>query len=162
VTDGLAHFNALPEGVAQAELLRCCGSRAWANRMLDERPYVDAAALYAAAERVWWELQRSDWLEAFAVHPRIGASRLDERAAHEQSGMTQATGRVRRAIAEGNEAYERRFGYTYLVCATGRGAAELADDLVRRLCHEPAEELRVAAAEQAKITRLRLEKLVTP
>jgi OHCU decarboxylase len=159
---GLDHFNALPEGVAQAELLRCCGSRAWIGRMLDGRPYADAAALFTAAECAWWALERKDWLEAFAAHPRIGASGLAGREAGEQAGMRDAADRVRQALAEGNDAYERRFGFTYIVCATGRSAADMADDLVHRLCHEPAEELRVAAGEQLKITRRRLENLVTP
>lgn len=158
----VAAFNDMRQHEAAAALLACCGSRAWVKGMLRGRPYADAAALFAAASREWWALGREDWLEAFAAHPRIGAGALDARESTEQAGMRQATDRVRRALAEGNEAYERRFGYVYLVCATGRSAADMAQDLVRRLCHDPATELRVAASEQARITRLRLERLLTP
>jgi 2-oxo-4-hydroxy-4-carboxy-5-ureidoimidazoline decarboxylase len=152
-------LNTLPVPEARAALLSCCGSARWVERMLAGRPYRDDATLYAAAEREWWASGRDDWLEAFAAHPRIGAATADARSRGEQAGLRGAPGDVRRAIEAGNAAYERRFGYLYLVCATGRSAAEMAADLERRLRNDPERELRVAAAEQAKITRLRLETL---
>ena len=157
-----ALVNALPVAEAAGALRRCCGSERWVERMIAGRPYPDERALLGAAERVWWDLEPEDWHEAFRAHPRIGERGGDTWSRNEQAGVAGATTDVRRRLARGNEAYERRFGYVYLVCATGRGTAELLSDLEARLTNAPAEELRVAAAEQAKITRLRLEKLEDP
>lgn len=129
--------------------------------MLAGRPFTSDAGVFAAAEREWWALDRGDWLEAFAAHPRIGERASDAWSRSEQSGMAQAGTDLRLALREENGAYERRFGHVYLVCATGRGGPELLTDLKARLANHPDKELRVAAGEQAKITRLRLEKLVT-
>lgn len=125
-----------------------------------------------AAERAWWGLPPADWTEAFGAHPRIGEAGNDggrRRATgapawpqEEQSGAADATAEARRALAEGNRKYEKRFGHVFLICATGRHAEEMLAELRRRLHNDPAAELRIAAGEQAKITRLRLEKLVTP
>ncbi len=130
------------------------------------RPYADRTALHAAAERCWGALSPAGWREAFAHHPRIGeaagprGSATAAWAGAEQAGATGADAATLAALAEGNRAYEARFGHVFLVCATGRGAAEMLALLRARLANEPAAELRVAAAEQAKITRLRLEKLL--
>jgi OHCU decarboxylase len=128
--------------------------------MLAGRPYANDRSLFAAAEREWWALDRDGWLEAFAAHPRIGERSTDEWSRQEQEGISQAGGDLRLALREDNRAYEHRFGHVYLVCATGKGPAELLADLQRRLANDPKLELRVAAGEQAKITRLRLQKLV--
>lgn len=154
-----AYLNALPRSEAETELRRCCGSRRWVERMLAGLPYASDAALLEAAEREWWTLARADWLEAFAAHPRIGERSGDAWSRGEQSSVDQAASDVRRALEQGNRAYEARFGHVYLVCATGRGAADLLADLRRRLVADPEQELRTAAGEQAKITALRLEKL---
>ena len=154
-----AYLNALPRHEAEIELRRCCGSRRWVERMLAGLPYASDAALLEAAEREWWSLAREEWLEAFAAHPRIGERGGDSRSRREQSGVDEAESEVRRAIEQGNRDYEARFGHVYLVCATGRGAAELLADLRGRLNNDPEPELRIAAGEQAKITALRLEKL---
>jgi 2-oxo-4-hydroxy-4-carboxy-5-ureidoimidazoline decarboxylase len=127
--------------------------------MLAGLPYASDAALLEAAEREWWTLERADWLEAFAAHPRIGERGGDSWSRREQSGVVDAAPEVRREIEQGNRDYEARFGHVYLVCATGRGAVDLLADLRRRLGADPEQELRVAAGEQAKITALRLEKL---
>ena len=156
-----AHINGLPADAAGAALARCCASKQWVQRMLAGRPYASDEALFQACEREWWALDRDDWLEAFAAHPRIGDRTPDAWSGSEQSGMARAGADLRLALREENAAYERRFGHVYLVCATGRGAAELLADLKARLANDPGKELRVAAGEQAKITRLRLEKLVT-
>jgi OHCU decarboxylase len=165
---GLARLNALPPADAEAELLTCCGSRAWARRVTALRPFADDDALFAAADEVWWALDREDWLEAFRSHPRIGEKKAEAGqtareagwSRGEQAGMDAAEEATRRALAEGNAAYEARFGHIYLVCATGRSADELLSILTARLENDAATELRVAAGEQAKITRLRLEKLL--
>lgn len=132
--------------------------------MLVARPYASDAHLLATAEELWWALEPADWLEAFEAHPRIGekAEPHDPTAgwsAEEQAGVAGAAAATRAALETGNRAYESKFGHVFLVCATGRSAEELRSDLQRRLENEPDLELRVAAGEQAKITRLRLERL---
>ena len=166
--DALRRLNEQPATEAREELLRCCGSSRWAEAMTARRPFADERALYAAAEDVWWTLGEADWREAFAHHPKIGDKEaLRARfastrtwAAGEQSGVASATEDVLTALAEGNQTYEDRFGYIFIVCATGRTAPEMLARLRERLPHSPPEEIRIAAGEQAKITRLRLEKLL--
>lgn len=155
----VAYLNALPRSEAEIALRRCCGSRRWVERMLAGLPYASDAALLETAEREWWGLAREDWLEAFAAHPRIGEHSGDAWSRGEQRGVDDAASDVRRALEQGNRDYEARFGHVYLVCATGRGAADLLADLRRRLGGDPEQELRIAAREQAKITALRLQKL---
>ena len=155
------YINGLAGDAARAALTRCCASTHWVKRMLAGRPYASDQQIFQAAEREWWALDRGDWLEAFAAHPRIGERATDAWSSGEQRGVTRAAAELRLALREENGLYERRFGHVYLVCATGRGAAELLADLKARLANDPDKELRVAAGEQAKITRLRLEKLVT-
>ncbi len=160
--DGIArHLNALIEPHARAALLRCCGSQRWVEQLLAERPFADDSGVFAAAERVWWSLEPDDCREAFAAHPRIGEQAGDAWSRAEQGGLAAADVEMRRAFTDGNRAYEERFGHVFLVCATGRSADDLAIELQRRLGNDPASELRIAAGEQAKIIRLRLEKLVT-
>jgi 2-oxo-4-hydroxy-4-carboxy-5-ureidoimidazoline decarboxylase len=160
-------INESPEADARAALLRCCGSRRWAEVMLSRRPFAAAAELYAAADEFWAGLGRADWLEAFAAHPRIGDLDSLRRkfaatatwSAGEQAGVAGAADEVLRELAEGNRRYEERFGHIFIICATGKTAPELLQALRERLQNMPDEELAIAAAEQAKITRLRLEKL---
>jgi OHCU decarboxylase len=170
----LAELNALDENMAAAELRRCCGSSRWAKQMAQSRPFDDVEALTAAADSIWWTLDRADWLEAFAAHPRIGAGAAgksaDEASARshgtaawsdaEQAGVSAAGERTRRRLVQANEDYQARFGYIFIVCATGRTGDEMLDMLEARLCNDPDRELRVAVEEQRKITRLRLAKLV--
>jgi 2-oxo-4-hydroxy-4-carboxy-5-ureidoimidazoline decarboxylase len=148
-------------------LARCCGASRWVDTMLAHRPFADAAALRRAADAAFVRLGESDWLEAFSQHPKIGdAASLRAKfiangqwSAEEQSGTTGAGEDVIAALAEGNAAYQERFGFIYIVCATGRSAAEMLADLRRRLNHTRAQELAIAAAEQRRITHLRLAKL---
>jgi allantoicase len=163
---GLRWLDALPPRQAEAELLACCGAGAWAAELASRRPFGGRGgveALFAAAEQVWWALDEPAWLEAFAAHPRIGERRPGGRwSAAEQARAARADAATLRALADGNRAYEAWFGHVYLVCASGRSAAELLADLRARLGNDPPTELRVAAGEQAKIIRLRLEKLLAP
>jgi 2-oxo-4-hydroxy-4-carboxy-5-ureidoimidazoline decarboxylase len=139
------------------------------REMARSRPFASDAAVLEAAERTWWGLQPAAWLQAFASHPRIGETSGGERgppktsatawSREEQSGVAKAAAGVRAALALGNREYEQRFGHVFLICATGRSAEDMLAELRRRLDHDPARELEVAAGEQAKITRLRLEKL---
>jgi 2-oxo-4-hydroxy-4-carboxy-5-ureidoimidazoline decarboxylase len=156
--------------LAPQELMRCCGSRSWVEAMLRQRPFRNAAHLYQCASGAWRELKRDDWLEAFSHHPRIGEPRsgpaLDSTqrqwAQREQSGAAGAEASVRAALAEGNRQYEAKFGHVFLVCATGKSGAQMLALLRERLANDAETELAVAAGEQEKITRLRLEKLVCP
>ena len=125
------------------------------------RPFRNEAELFQAAESVWWELSSPDWLEAFSHHPRIGERSKDAWASKEQSGAKDASTKLKEELARWNAAYEKRFGFVFLICATGKGAGEMLEQMEQRMSHEPAAEVRIAAGEQAKITRLRLAKLLT-
>lgn len=163
----VADLDALPARDAEAVLRSCCGAAAWVRGMLARRPFGSLGGVLDAAREMWWSLAPDDWLEAFSHHPRIGerrAATADARAtrwsADEQQGATTTTDAVRDALARGNREYERRFGHIYLICASGRSAEEMLALLRERLANDPATELRVAAAEQEKITELRLRKLL--
>jgi allantoicase len=156
---------------AEAELLACCGAHAWARGMAARRPFQSLAEVLSAADAVWRGLAPSDWLEAFRAHPRIGEkqaphaesagdARAQGWAEKEQGGMSAAAAETVRALAEGNRAYDARFGHIFIVCATGKSADEMLALLRARLDNEPATELALAAEEQRKITRIRLEKLL--
>jgi 2-oxo-4-hydroxy-4-carboxy-5-ureidoimidazoline decarboxylase len=155
----LAELNALSRDVAEHELARCCGSPRWVAAMVARRPFKDAAQLHSAADEIWSSLEGGDWLEAFSHHPRIG-ERAAGFAKDEQSGVQGASATTMKELASRNHDYERRFGHVFLICATGKRADEMLAQLEQRMANDPATELRVAAAEQAKITRLRLEKLL--
>jgi OHCU decarboxylase len=160
VTDGLVRFNGLSREEAEAELRRCGGSGQWARAVAAARPFPTRDAVSEAADRAWSGLDREGWLEAFRSHPRIGDRAVSGREAEEQAGARSASERVREALAQGNRAYEERFGHVYVVCASGRSAEEMLVLLEERLGNEPEAELAAAAAEHRKITRLRLEKLL--
>jgi OHCU decarboxylase len=162
VPAAVERLNALSEEAAAVELLGACASGRWAAAVAAGRPYPTAHALFAAAETAWWALDERDWREAFAAHPRIGErERADAAARREQAGVASADARTLAELADGNRRYEERFGHVFIVCASGRTAEAMLADLRRRLESEPAVELRVAAGEQAKITRLRLEALAS-
>ncbi|HBL26447.1 MAG TPA: bifunctional allantoicase/OHCU decarboxylase [Acidobacteria bacterium] len=152
-------LNALPGEAAEAALLACCGSRVWARRMVVGRPYRDRADLVRISDGVWWSLAAEDWLEAFRAHPRIGekGGRWSEQ---EQAGARGARPEVLADLVAANRRYEERFGHLFIVCATGKSAAEMLALLQERIGQDPASELRTAAEEQRKITHLRLEKLL--
>jgi 2-oxo-4-hydroxy-4-carboxy-5-ureidoimidazoline decarboxylase len=162
---GLERFNALPREQAEAELMACCAAPTWAGRVAARRPYVDAGALLAAAEDVR-DLDDADVGAALAAHPRIGERATGDppeaaSSRREQAGMDAAADDVRVAMAEGNVAYEQRFDRVFLICASGRSAEEMLAALRGRLGNDDATERRVVAEELSRITRLRLEKLVS-
>lgn len=158
----------MPEPEAEKALAECCGSTRWVAGMLARRPFASRNAIYAAADDVWSSLGAKDWLEAFAAHPRIGersgplrqTDRAGNWAAREQRSVERATRDVRNALEAVNFEYEERFGHIYIVCATGRTAEEMLALARERLRNDPADELKIAAEEQRKITRLRLDKLL--
>lgn len=136
--------------------------------MVARRPFGSDAALFAAADEEWAKVGREDVLEALAHHPRIGAN-VDELrkkfastaawASTEQAGAAAASEETLHALRDANVRYDARYGHVFVVCATGKSAAEMLAILEARMHNEPDVELRIAAAEQAKITRIRLEKL---
>ena len=153
----LASFNASPPGEAVAAMLSCCASRRFAAAMAAGRPYPSLAAAQNATRTAFESLSWDDVLEAMSAHPRIGA-RVNGQSAAEQSGVAASS---RAALAAGNARYEERFGHVFLICATGRGPAEILAELNRRMANDPATEREVAAAEIGKINDIRLRKLVT-
>lgn len=161
-------LNSLPAAEAEDELLKCCGSKRWAERMSAELPFESLDDLIAKANRIWWSLDQGDWLEAFRSHPKIGekkaAASTSEQSkrwsAAEQAGIGDAANSTLATLAGLNQKYEDKFGYIFIVCASGKSSDEMLAILRSRLENAPNEELRIAAAEQAKITELRLKKLV--
>jgi 2-oxo-4-hydroxy-4-carboxy-5-ureidoimidazoline decarboxylase len=170
----LARWNAASQDAAASEILPCCGSRAWAQTMAAQRPFQDEAALISASGEVWRNLNESDWMEAFKSHPRIGESRTADSSAprssprssprtwtwamQEQKTVADAADAVKIALAEGNREYENKFGRIFIVCATGKSAAELLETLRDRLQNDAATELREATEQQRQIIQLRLRK----
>jgi 2-oxo-4-hydroxy-4-carboxy-5-ureidoimidazoline decarboxylase len=158
------------EDEARIMLTRCCGSARWVASMLARRPFGSDDALFRIAEEEWARVDRDDVLEALTHHPRIGASMDELRkkyastagwSAGEQSGAAAADEDTLLALRDGNARYEQRFGHVFVVCATGKSAAEMLAILESRLANDPALEWRVAQDEQRKITRIRLEKLAS-
>ena len=160
-------LNILSEGAARSELLRCSGSRRWADRMLERRPFQTQAEVLAAAWQVWFNLSSQDWMEGFASHPRIADvaalkkkfSSTAEWAASEQSGVQGASDDAIAELALRNDEYQEKFGYIFIVCATGKSAAEMLEIIRQRMKNAPKTELQIAAEEHCKITQLRLAKL---
>jgi OHCU decarboxylase len=157
----LAEINVLPRYRAEEEFLKCCGSTGWARAMARRRPFASFDRLLQVATEIWWRLDPSDWLEAFKAHPRIGERKTATAwSAQEQSGMNRAASSVATAIEEANHEYFDKFGFIFIICATGKSAEEMLANARARLANEPSAEIRVAAEEQNKITQLRLRKLI--
>lgn len=165
----LAWLNSLPATEAEKELLQCCGSTRWAQQMAEARPFVTLEALLASANELWWSLDQSDWLEAFRSHPKIGekkavdpvSTQARQWSGQEQAAVAAASQETVDSLASLNRAYEEKFGFIFIICATGKSSVEMLSALRERLEHEPVDELPIAAAEQSKITALRLNKLLT-
>lgn len=164
----LNELNQLDPQAAATCFRQCCVSEAWVQGMLQARPFSNEAALFAEASQIWAGLDKSDYLQAFEGHPKIGdvsslrAKYADTKAlaAGEQSSVDSANEAILNALAEGNRQYEARFGYIFIVCATGKSAEEMLALLTKRLANDPETEIHLAAEEQRKITRIRLEKLL--
>ncbi|MCA1578504.1 MAG: 2-oxo-4-hydroxy-4-carboxy-5-ureidoimidazoline decarboxylase [Acidobacteria bacterium] len=164
----LAWLNELDAEEARKELLKCCGATRWAAAVQQSRPYRNVEDLLARANDVWWSLTASDWLEAFRSHPKIGekkaaqpvAAQSQQWSAHEQRGVQDATPEAVNKLARLNCEYEEKFGFIFIVCATGKSSDEILALLEERLQNDPIAELPIAAAEQAKITELRLRTLL--
>jgi 2-oxo-4-hydroxy-4-carboxy-5-ureidoimidazoline decarboxylase len=157
----LSSFNAAPAQAAEWEVLACCASKAFAKAIADGRPYRDPATLLAAVDTAFDALTWDDIAESINGHPRIG-DRATSRgmSAAEQSGAAAASDQVRQGLAEGNLAYEKRFGHIFLICASGASGQEMLTKLRARLGNDQDAERAVVRAELLKITRLRLTKLL--
>jgi OHCU decarboxylase len=163
----LEELNALPPAQAEAVLLDCCGSARWASKMAARRPFAGLNDLHEAADSIWQNLEPADCLETFGRHPQIGekaaiGSESSRRWAEgEQAGARVAAENVKTKLAQGNRAYREKFGYIFIVRATGKSAEEMLALLEQRLQNDSSHELHIAAEQQRLITRLRLEKLLT-
>ena len=163
----IAEFDHLPTENKKAFLLQCCGSPVWVDKMITVFPVEDLVELLEAAEEKWDECNEEEWREAFDHHPKIGdINSLKEKfantaqwAAGEQSGVNSAAENVMHELAKANEEYEKKFGTIFIVCATGKSAEQMLGILQERLNNSKQEEIIIAAVEQNKITKIRLEKL---
>ncbi len=165
----MSGLNTINTNDLKEDLFRCCGSHLWVDRMLSARPYQSELHLRAVADQAWWSLPQDEWLFAFLSHPRIGdVSALKEKFAKnptaweggEQSGADDAAEATLRALKEGNDKYYDKFGHIFLICATGKSADEMLYALNERMPNSKTAELLIATGEQAKITHLRLSKLI--
>ena len=168
MTIHLTSFNQLPNNDATKELLACCTSERWGTMLAGKRPFASLDELLSASDVIWSQMGEADFLQAFEGHPQIGdVSTLKEKyrhtagsAAHEQSGANEADDTTLHALAKGNQDYLDKFGFIFIVFATGKSAQQMLDLLNARLPNNRDQELVNAAAEQNKITRLRLSKLI--
>lgn len=164
----LERLNSLPMSEAESELLKCCGSKRWAQRMVQARPFAGWDELTTKAEQIWRALEPADWLGAFHSHPKIGEKKAAAPTSDqsrqwseaEQAGVSNAATQTLEALTVLNREYEEKFGYIFIVCAAGKSSDEMLAILRARLENPAGRELRIAAAEQATITELRLKKLI--
>lgn len=158
-------WNTADESLALDAMMACCGAPRWAAAMVAQRPIDSPEKLSAAADEIWSTMEVPDWMQAFACHPRIGERKARHATAkslqwsqQEQSSASAADSGVLAQLAEGNVEYEERFGFTYIVCATGKSAQEMLAILRRRISSDRETELREAAEQQRQITQIRLRK----
>jgi len=161
----LSAWNRSEPEPAVAALLSCCAAERWAEQLVAMRPFATEEELFAAADRVWAEMQQPDWMQAFSAHPRIGdrkpahASALSSSWSRQEQVSTEAAQTsVLTQLADGNQSYEELFGFTYIICATGKSAEEMLQILNRRLDSDRPTELKEAAEQQRQITQIRLRK----
>jgi 2-oxo-4-hydroxy-4-carboxy-5-ureidoimidazoline decarboxylase len=165
----LEELNKLPTEEAVTEFTRCCGASHWVTKMVESRPFASEDELYEVAKTAWFGLTRVEWLEAFSHHPKIGdISSLEEKygntkewAGEEQGGVASAHKETLEKLARLNKTYEKRYGYIFIVMATGKSAAEMLEIIELRMKNNPYDEIKIAASEQNRITRLRLKKLLS-
>ena len=166
----LTELNNTVHTIANQHFLQCCASERWANGMALARPFKTQEHLLEVADKLWATCNREDFYQAFGAHPRIGnINSLKQKyadtqhmASNEQAGVNDATDEILQALAQSNQTYEEKFGYIFIVCATGKSAREMLDILQSRLPNSLTDELPIAAAEQHKITRIRLQNMLQP
>lgn len=165
----IQELNHLSQEQLKETLFKCCGSANWVNKMLDVFPVEDFVDLIEDAEEKWRECSEADWKEAFTHHPKIGdVESLKKKfastaqwASGEQSGVNTASEKVLQLLSDGNKIYENKFGYIFIVCATGKSAEEMLGMLEVRLQNTAEDEIKIAADQQMQITKIRLEKLLS-
>ena len=172
----LDQFNRLDSAAATELILRCCASACWARRMVEARPYRSLGQLTEAADEHWRAMRRRDFIEAFQGHPKIGRPdsggahggagdrtagdmAAGDMAAEEQSGVAGASAEVIESLARHNHDYEEKFGFIFIVCATGKSAAQMLELIRERIGNDRAGEIANAAEEQRKITQIRIRKM---
>ena len=158
----LSSFNNLDRDAAAKELFSCCGAKQWVSLMMEAFPFDSGKTLIEKATSIWYnECHEKDWLESFTRHPRIGdkKSLTEKFAGKEQAGVASATEKTIEALARANADYEKRFGFIFIVCATGKSAIEMLQLLNDRLSNDRNSEIRIAMGEQHKITLIRFKKL---
>lgn len=163
----IAEFNRLDDRELRATLERCCGASRWLVGMMALKPFESFESVQQQAEKVWQSLDETDWLEAFRHHPKIGdVNALRKKfastakwAAGEQGGASQSSDEILEELRQVNNEYEKKYDFIFIVCATGKSGAQMLEILKVRMKNDRPTELKNAAAEQLKITKLRLEKL---
>ena len=164
--ESLARWNALFAEDAVREILPCCGSQTWAEKLAAQRPFPTPESLFGASDAIWLALPETDWQQAFDSHPRIGQRHAQAATAQslswsswEQSAVTSSPDdAAKHAFAEGNRVYEAKFGRIFLICASGKSTGEILDLLRTRMGNTPVQELHEAAEQQRQITQLRLRR----
>jgi OHCU decarboxylase len=152
--------NCAPD-IAYNQFKRCCGSSNWVDQMVKARPFSSIPEMIGAADRIWANCSREDWLEAFAAHPKIGSRTENQWSRQEQLDVATAPLEIQLALDEANQKYEAKFGYIFIVCAAGKIVAEILSMLYQRLHNAAYVEIQIAAEQQRLITRLRLIKLLS-
>lgn len=161
-------LNNLNKGECRSELKKCCGSAKWVEAMISLMPFASKENLFQSSEKIWNSLSEHDWKEAFTHHPKIGDlgslrakfSATKELSANEQSAVNEASHETLEELARLNREYENKFGFIFIVCATGKSAGEMLQIIKERINNDPALELLNAKNEQSKITKIRLEKII--
>jgi 2-oxo-4-hydroxy-4-carboxy-5-ureidoimidazoline decarboxylase len=164
----LQELNQLDASSLQAEFFKCCGCTAWSKKLVQLMPFSSIQSLLTQSDEVWQTCNKQDALEAFSHHPKIGDLKSLEKkfastkqwASGEQAGVDEASQQVLKQLADGNKQYEEKFGYIFIVCATGKSAIEMLEILNQRIPNSYDEELKIAMNEQNKITHIRLKKLL--
>ena len=164
----LDEINEMTPSVFQEKISKCCGSTAWVNKMLIARPFKNRHDLFEKAETAWFACKKKDWLEAFTHHPRIGdVASLKEKfastatwASGEQGRVQEASDKTLEELKMYNDLYFNKFGFIFIIFATGKSAEDMLSALKERYENEPVEEIINAMMEQNKITKIRLEKLL--
>lgn len=159
-TPGLTRFNTADDSTARAALHEVCASRAWGSKLLAQRPYATADALFAASDAATAELTADDLAEAMAGHPPIGRPKPGDPTSHrEQSGMAGASDELKAEMLELNLAYQEKFGHVFLICASGRTGAQMRDAVRHRIDNTPEQEREIVRGELGKINRIRLTRI---
>ena len=165
----IEELNKLQEPKLMVKLLQCCGSSTWMTQLIRLMPFMSLEDLLTKSDQAWQKTDEKDWLEAFSHHPKIGDLKSLEQkfastkvfAQGEQSSVSTARHETLEQLAEGNSLYEKKFGFIFIVFATGKSAEEMLVILNQRISNDRSTELRIAAGEQQKITKLRLQKLIS-